>query len=183
MAAQVVGKGVFATVHLELKNGKNVAVKVYEHKVGALGSDAQKMQDLHLTNELRLAGHLSHPNIIAPLEVRIGSARTELTMEYAPHGTLEAYVLRLGPLGLSEAEGRRLFAELVSAVAYLHGKAIAHRDIKLENVMLDSAWRARVRQLAPRSANHLTGIPYPCYALLDLLIQTSVDRHRALSAH
>ena len=144
MAAKIVGRGVFATVNLEMHNHTERAVKVYEHKVGAPGSDAQKMQDLHLTNEVRLAGRLSHPHIIAPLEVRVGSARTELTMEYAPHGTLEAYVLRLGPLGLPEAEGRRLFSQLVSAVAYLHAQGVAHRDIKLENAMLDAQWRVRL---------------------------------------
>ena len=145
MASDLIGKGVFATVRLENSpDGSSVAVKVYEHRVGSPGSDLQRMHEMHLANEVRLAGRLAHPHIIAPQEVRVGGSRTELTMEYAPHGTLEAYALRLGPVGLPETDGRRLFSELVSAVQYLHGQGVAHRDVKLENVMLDVQWRARL---------------------------------------
>ena len=141
----LIGKGVFATVRLESSaDGSSRAVKVYEHRVGAPGSDLQRMHEMHLSNEVRLAGRLAHPHIIAPQEVRVGGSRTELTMEYAPHGTLEAYALRLGPVGLPETDGRRLFSELVSAIQYLHGQGVAHRDVKLENVMLDVQWRARL---------------------------------------
>ena len=89
MASDLIGKGEFATVRLENSpDGSSVAVKVYEHRVGSPGSDLQRMHEMHLANEVRLAGRLAHPHIIAPQEVRVGGSRTELTMEYAPHGTL-----------------------------------------------------------------------------------------------
>ena len=141
-AGTIVGRGVFATVHLELSaTKKQRAVKVYEH---AGNGEAQQMHNLHLKSEIRLAGRLTHAHIIAPHEVRIGALRTELVMEYAPHGTLEAYTHRLGPMGMPEAEGRRLFEGLRAAVAYLHGQGFAHRDVKLDNVMLDASWQARL---------------------------------------
>ena len=52
--------------------------------------------------------------VIAPVGVRPGPAATELTMEYAPNGTLDAYVRRLGQGGarLPEGEARRLFGQM-----------------------------------------------------------------------
>ena len=38
---------------------------------------------------------------------------------------------------MEEPEAKKIFAQLISALNYLHSKCIAHRDIKLENVMLD----------------------------------------------
>ena len=58
------------------------------------------------------------------------AGRTELEMEYAPGGNLADYVAKRR--GLPEPEARRVFAQVVEGVGYLHGKNIAHRDLKLE---------------------------------------------------
>lgn len=148
-----IGRGVFATVHLEPSStGRAHAIKVYTNSVTAPqhvpskdANDSRQMHELHLKNELKMAGKLRHANIIAPMQVRIGALRTELTMEYAPHGTLEAYAKRFGRGGVPEAEARRLYAQVLHALAYLHGeKSVAHRDVKLENMVLDEQWNARL---------------------------------------
>ena len=38
---------------------------------------------------------------------------------------------------IEEKEAKRLFRQLASAMVFAHGKRIAHRDIKLENLLLD----------------------------------------------
>lgn len=142
-----VGKGAFATVRLELiDDGTQVAIKTYEHKVesGAHRDERQAMHEMHMANEVRLVGKLHHPHLICPTAVKVGTVRTELTMEYAPHGTLESYAKQKGPRGVSEFDGRRLFRQIVSAIAYLHGVRVVHRDIKLDNVVLDARWDARL---------------------------------------
>jgi protein-serine/threonine kinase len=56
-------------------------------------------------------------------------------LEYAPGGELFDYIIV--HRYLKDNVARRLFAQLVSGVGYLHKKGIVHRDLKLENLLLD----------------------------------------------
>ncbi|EDN05797.1 hypothetical protein HCAG_02400 [Histoplasma mississippiense (nom. inval.)] len=58
-----------------------------------------------------------------------------IVLEYASGGELFDYILN--HRYLKDNPARRLFAQLVSGVGYLHKKGIVHRDLKLENLMLD----------------------------------------------
>jgi serine/threonine protein kinase len=135
------GKGVFAKVRLTHgRDGQMVAVKTYDHKEAKSERAVQK----HMINEEKLAGKLQHENIIAPQVARKGGGVTELEMEYAPGGTLDDYLKKLGR-PMREEEARKTFKQLVDAVHYLHEtKGICHRDIKLENVVLDADGNARL---------------------------------------
>eukprot|EP00962_Isochrysis_galbana_P012757 scaffold3616_cov124-Isochrysis_galbana.AAC.3 len=133
------GKGAFARVRLGRdKGGRPMAVKVYQHKE----AEEQPCVARHLYNEARLAGRLEHANIIAPRRAVHRDGRTELEMEFAPGGNLGEYVARRR--GLTEPQARRIFAQLVEGVGYLHAKDIAHRDIKLENVVLGANGTAKL---------------------------------------
>ena len=58
-----------------------------------------------------------------------------IILEYASGGELFDYILT--HRYLKDNAARRLFAQLVSGVGYLHKKGIVHRDLKLENLLLD----------------------------------------------
>ena len=58
-----------------------------------------------------------------------------IILEYASGGELFDYILN--HRYLKDGPARRLFAQLVSGVGYLHKKGIVHRDLKLENLLLD----------------------------------------------
>jgi serine/threonine protein kinase len=58
-----------------------------------------------------------------------------IILEYASGGELFDYILN--HRYLKDQAARRLFAQLVSGVGYLHKKGIVHRDLKLENLLLD----------------------------------------------
>jgi serine/threonine protein kinase len=120
------------------QGGRPVAVKVYQHREAV----EQPCVARHLYNEARLAGRLEHANIIAPRRAVHRDGRTELEMEFAPGGHLGDYVARRR--GLTEPEARRIFVQLVEGVGYLHGRDIAHRDIKLENVVLGANGTAKL---------------------------------------
>lgn len=58
-----------------------------------------------------------------------------IVLEYASGGELFDYILN--HRYLKDNAARRLFAQLISGVGYLHKKGIVHRDLKLENLLLD----------------------------------------------
>jgi protein-serine/threonine kinase len=58
-----------------------------------------------------------------------------IVLEYASGGELFDYILN--HRYLKDNSARRLFAQLVSGVGYLHKRGIVHRDLKLENLLLD----------------------------------------------
>ena len=66
-------------------------------------------------------------------------------MEYASGGSLTSYVAdkwqkaQAMGLFLSEDEARYFFKQFLSAVKYCHGHLVAHRDLKLDNTLLDSS--------------------------------------------
>ena len=43
-----------------------------------------------------------------------------------------------------EREARRMFKQIVSAVAYCHSKRVVHRDLKAENLLLDSSMNIKL---------------------------------------
>jgi serine/threonine protein kinase len=58
-------------------------------------------------------------------------------MEYIGGISLHAHLKQLPERRMREDEAKRLFRQLVDAMAYCHARNICHRDIKLENILLD----------------------------------------------
>lgn len=78
---------------------------------------------------------LKHPNIVQVYEhVEIGRNYV-IYMELAANGELFSRVISAGCL--SEDDARPYFAQVASAVEYMHNCGVAHRDLKLENVLID----------------------------------------------
>ena len=80
---------------------------------------------------------LSHPNIAQLYEAIETEEQVILVLEYVPGGSTHGFLKSKPNRRMSEDDARRIFRQLINALQYLHNKCIAHRDIKLENVMLD----------------------------------------------
>lgn len=80
---------------------------------------------------------INHPNIVKLYDVVETDSQVVLVMEYINGGSTHGYLKSKPNRRMEEPTAKRIFAQLFSALEYLHSKCIAHRDIKLENVMLD----------------------------------------------
>lgn len=86
--------------------------------------------------EVEILKSISHPNIIKLYDVIEDDRSIHLVMEYANGGSLQQN-LRIKSKKLDPKETKRIFKQIVDAVKYLHSINIYHRDIKLENILLD----------------------------------------------
>ncbi|KAI4364807.1 hypothetical protein MLD38_020851 [Melastoma candidum] len=78
---------------------------------------------------------LKHENIIGFKEVLLTLTHLAIFMEYVAGGELH---FRIYEVGLSEDEAR-YFWQVISGISYCHSKEICHRDLKLENTLLDGS--------------------------------------------
>lgn len=74
--------------------------------------------------------------------IPVAGGRFAVVTEYCKQGEIFDYLL--AHKQLAESEARRLFRQLLSAVDYIHSLGFVHRDIKLENVLLDSMFHVKL---------------------------------------
>ncbi|KHN48096.1 serine/threonine-protein kinase SAPK7-like [Glycine soja] len=85
---------------------------------------------------------LRHPNIVQFKEVALTPTHLAIVMEYAAGGELYNRVCNGR---IREDEARYFFQQLISGVSYCHDKEICHRDLKLENTLLDGSPANRLK--------------------------------------
>jgi len=122
------GAGNFSKVklaHHQLTK-ERVAVKIIDKS--KLEAKTQKM----VNREISIMDSLSHPNLIRLFEVTETISGIYLMMEYAPGGELFVRIAECG--SYTEMEAKPIFAQIASAVQYMHDRHFIHRDLKAENV-------------------------------------------------
>ena len=87
--------------------------------------------------EARLAAKLSHPNIIPIHAVDETGGYVYYVMSYIDGMTLAERVRTRGPL--NGADGARVLREAAWALAHAHAHGVVHRDVKPDNILLESA--------------------------------------------
>ncbi|KAI7835471.1 hypothetical protein COHA_010628 [Chlorella ohadii] len=142
-AVGTLGSGAFSTVvrARDRQAGEEVAVKLI--KRGSLVADRR----LYVKREVAyLAGLSSHPCIVSAHEAFLTSTHLCIAMELVEGGTLFSFVL--GPAArerppLSVADARWLFQMLIIGLDFMHRRGVANRDVKLENLLIDTTTAQR----------------------------------------
>ncbi|KAJ0396705.1 hypothetical protein P43SY_008422 [Pythium insidiosum] len=88
--------------------------------------------------------HGGHPHIVSYLSAVTQNGWLRLTMEHCAGGDLFRFVAAQPEQRLREPDALALWRQVVSAVAFLHGLGVAHRDVSLENVLLDDRLNAKL---------------------------------------
>jgi serine/threonine-protein kinase SRK2 len=131
-----IGSGNFGVARLmrDKKTRELVAVKYIER--------GEKI-DENVQREIINHRSLRHPNIVRFKEVMLTPTHLAIVMEYAAGGELFERICNAGRF--SEDEARFFFQQLISGVSYCHAMQICHRDLKLENTLLDGSPAPRLK--------------------------------------
>ncbi|KKY13192.1 putative serine threonine protein kinase [Diplodia seriata] len=145
------GDGATAEVRIMSRRGGGAdelyAVKEFR------GRDKDESEDDYvkkIKSEYSIAKSLHHPNIVETVRLCTHNGRWNHIMEFCAHG--ELYDLAKKGLFVPAVAGGHykaadrlcLFKQLCRGVCYLHDHGIAHRDIKLENLLLDRAGHLKI---------------------------------------
>lgn len=131
-----IGAGNFGVARLMRRRatGELVAVKYIDR--------GQKI-DENVQREIINHRSLRHPNIIRFKEVILTPTHLAIVMEYASGGELFERICSSGRFSVGEA--RFFFQQLISGVSYCHSMQVCHRDLKLENTLLDGSTAPRLK--------------------------------------
>ncbi|XP_055696921.1 serine-rich adhesin for platelets isoform X3 [Phlebotomus papatasi] len=133
------GQGTYGKVQLGINKETSQEVAIKTIKKCKIETEADLIR---IRREVQIMSSVQHPNIIHIYEVFENREKMVLVMEFAAGGELYDYLSERKVL--SEEEARRVFRQIATAVYYCHKHKICHRDLKLENILLDENGNAKI---------------------------------------
>ncbi len=126
------GRGGMATVYLarDVSLDRPVAIKVLsaEHAL-------DPVMRARFEQEAITGAGLSHPHIVPTYAVAEAAGRPYLVMGYIDGESLSQRLHRTGPLSVTE--GERVIREIAWALEHAHARGVLHRDVTLDNILLE----------------------------------------------
>ncbi|MED6172128.1 CBL-interacting serine/threonine-protein kinase 1 [Stylosanthes scabra] len=136
---RTLGEGNFGKVKFarDTHSSHPFAVKILDkNKITSLNVSDQ------IKREIATLKLLKHPNVVRLHEVLASKTKIYMVLEYVTGGELFDKIASKGKL--CETEGRKLFQQLIDGVSYCHNKGVFHRDLKLENVLVDDKGNIKI---------------------------------------
>lgn len=131
------GKGAASKVTLMVRKGSPGELYAVKEFRGKSNRESQEDYEKKIKSEFSIAKSLHHPNIVETVRLCTDHGRWNHVMEYCSEGDMFSLVQKGHLKGEDKKKDRLcLFKQLMQGIGYLHANGIAHRDIKLENLLL-----------------------------------------------
>ncbi|GAA0141030.1 non-receptor serine/threonine protein kinase [Lithospermum erythrorhizon] len=147
---RLLGRGTFGHVYLGFNSDKGKMCAIKEVKL----SDDQTSKEClkQLNQEINLLSQLCHPNIVQYYGSEMGEEALSVYLEYVSGGSIHKLLQEYGPF--SEPVIQNYTRQILSGLAYLHGRNTVHRDIKGANILVDPNGEIKVADFG--MAKHIT---------------------------
>ncbi|KAL6944952.1 hypothetical protein ACO0QE_002394 [Hanseniaspora vineae] len=129
---KLIGEGSFGKVYLAYHKLTHVKVVL---KTGS-------KTDPNVVREVMFHKNFHYEHITKLFEIVVTENTVWMVLEYCPGNELYEHLIHMGRMPLGETT--RLFAQICSAVYYSHSMRCVHRDLKLENILLDCNGNAKL---------------------------------------
>ncbi|MCJ1414545.1 hypothetical protein MMC32_000872 [Xylographa parallela] len=154
---EMIGKGTYGRVYLGINanTGEVLAIKHVEVNPKAAGQDKEKIKEMvgSLDLEIDTMQHLEHPNIVQYLGCERKEYSISIFLEYISGGSIGSCLRKHGKF--EERVVGSLTRQTLDGLSYLHGQGILHRDLKADNILLDTDGTCKISDfgISKRSDN------------------------------
>ncbi|KAM0279023.1 hypothetical protein ACHAQH_004805 [Verticillium albo-atrum] len=139
------GKGATSKVTLMCRKGFPGELYAVKEFRGKSKSDTTEEYEKKVKSEYSIAKSLHHPNIVETIQLCTDHGRWNHVMEHCADGDMYQLIAKGHLKDPARASDRLcLWKQTVQGVNYLHNNGIAHRDIKLENLLIMNGSKVKI---------------------------------------